>query len=752
MTEGDRGQREGVLEALIQASSEALIAWSDEGRVIAWSRGASRLYGYSREAALGLSWGDLQAPFNGHPVPWPYSGASRPATLEITRLKASGGGVFVRAHLTPIAGSGGMAEVGRPLSRTLAFDRGGRESARRHLAAIIDSSDDAIVSKTLEGIVQSWNLAAERIFGYRADEIIGRSITTIIPPERYNEETEILTRIGAGERIAHYETIRMRKDGSRLPVSLSISPIYDAAGRVVGASKIARDIGPVQRAARALRDAQDRLRMVVDSAPVIVFALDAGGRLTLLEGRALKDLGFKREGLLGMSFLGIDRGPAAGFSECVMRALANEPCTASMAVGGRLLEFHWFPVYDDTGAVAGVSGLAVDIGERRARQDEALTASKWRALGVLAGGIAHDFNNMLAAIVGNLALARTRLAADPEGLAFLEESEKAALRARGLSQQLLGFVKEGRAHKRDLDMAALVESAVAFALGGANVRAHVLIARDLWRVHGDEGQLHQVINNIVLNAQQAMPAGGVLEVLGRNVTLHGHEGALRGGDYVQLDFVDQGCGIESEDLASIFEPFFTTKPNGSGLGLATSQRIIGDHGGGITIESRGGEGTRVRLYLPRHMPGREAAHSGLASAPVKGRILFMDDEEAIRKVARAMLTYLGYEVRLVEEGMAAVRAYQRARYDVVILDLTVRDGLGGLATLERLRALDPEVVAVVSSGYSGDPVMADHARYGFVAKIPKPYTPEALEAVLAPLVARAPRVTVAGGESRGGGL
>ncbi len=236
------------------------------------------------------------------------------------------------------------------------------------------------------------------------------------------------------------------------------------------------------------------------------------------------------------------------------------------------------------------------------------------------------------------------------------------------------------------------------------------------------------------NAQQAMPKGGMIEVYARNVSLRGHENSLAPGDYVQLDFVDHGCGIEASDVGQVFDPFFTTRAQGTGLGLTTSARLIAEHKGLIEIESRVNEGTRVRVYLPRLIE-RVATQRRLGPRSAsKGCILFMDDEEAIRKVAQGMLAYLGYEVCLAEDGSAAIREYQRRRFDVVILDLTVRDGLGGLATLERLRLLDPGVVAVVSSGYSSDPVMTDHGRFGFLAKVPKPYTPEALDEAIRPLL------------------
>ncbi len=735
-TQGDT-RRQRAWAVLAGAAAEALIAWTRDGRVLAWNEGASRLYGYEACEVMGR---DMRVELGGPDAgAWPPVLPKGPLAFEVDRRHKDGTALVVLVDLRPITDEQGaivgVAEIGRLAPHTLGMARAQQQASRQHLAAIVESSEDAIVGKSLRGIIQSWNGAAERIFGYSAEEAIGRPVTMLIPPDRQDEEARILAAICAGERVRHYETMRVRKDGRPIHVSLTISPVYDAQGRVVGASKIARDITAHRAAEQALADSEERLRAVGESVPVVLFAFDAGGRLTLLTGRAVETLGFKREGLLGRSFRGLETGPAAGLSAQLERALEGERYTAAFGIAGRLLEIHWLPVVAPGGAIEGAGGVAIDVTEQRRVQEEARHASKWETFSALAGGIAHDFNNVLAAIVGNLALARMKLPTSSEAASFIVESEKAAMRARGLTRQLLSFARGDRAARRPVDLASLIESTARFALGGSNVRAHVLVAQDLWKVLGDEGQLSQVINNLVINAQQAMPSGGAVELLARNISLRGHETALAPGDYVRIECVDGGVGIDENDVAHVFDPFFTTKPRGSGLGLTTSARIINEHGGHIEMESRLGLGTRVRFYLPRLAEERRAPAPPGAGRPIRGRILFMDDEEPIRKVARAMLTHLGYHVCAVAEGSTAVHEYQKNRYDVVILDLTVRDGLGGLATLERLRSFDPGVVAIVSSGYSSDPVMADHERYGFVAKVPKPYTPEALDAAITPLLA-----------------
>ncbi len=732
------GWREQAFAAFTQAVTEALIAWDLDGRVRVFNVGAERLYGYAASAIV-----DHEGPLPllaGEAGPWPPRTLPAPVSLELIRVRQDGVSVAILAQLVPIRDAAGalvgVAEIGRPAPHPLALARTQQQAAKLHLSAIVESSEDAIISKSLKGIIQSWNRGAERVFGYTAEEAVGRPVTMLIPDDRRDEEEAILSRIRAGERVQHYETVRVRRDGRLIRVSLTVSPVYDVEGRIVGASKIARDITAQRLAEQALADSEERLRTVLEVAPVILFACDTAGRLTLLRGPAVATLGLKSEGLLGRPFTGLSRGPAATFSEYLVRALAGVRGATIIGIAGRLMDVRFLPVTDADGRISGVGGVAIDVTNERKRHEEALRATKWEALSALAGGIAHDFNNVLAAIVGNLGLARIKIDADSEVARFIQESEKAALQARGLTRQLLGLTDRQRPVRHVVDLSGLIESTVRFALGGSNVRADILVVRDLWPVWGDEGQLSQVLNNLVINAQQAMSQGGVLEVLARNVSLAGHESGLAAGDYVRVDCVDHGSGIDQADLARIFDPYFTTKPHGSGLGLTTSARIIRDHGGLIEMVSNPKDGTRARFYLPRFVEQRPPARGPLPLQS-KGRILFMDDDEPVRKVAHAMLSYLGYDVCLTADGSAALREYQKGTFDVVILDLTVRDGLGGLATLERLRALNPGVLAIVSSGYSSDPVMADHERYGFAAKVPKPYTPEALDAAIVPLVARA---------------
>jgi two-component system cell cycle sensor histidine kinase/response regulator CckA len=402
-------------------------------------------------------------------------------------------------------------------------------------------------------------------------------------------------------------------------------------------------------------------------------------------------------------------------------------------------------------------GLMVDLTERKRQEavleQERLRAAKLESLGLLAGGIAHDFNNFLAAIMGNLSLAR--LAVEP-GSALdttLREAERACQRASALTRQLLAFAKGGAPLKRMIQLSTVIRESAELAARGAALECAISVASDLWPVEADEGQIGQVIYNLVLNARQAMSHGGHLEVQADNVSIvGGTDGSadrlpLPEGPYVRIRVRDTGPGIAPEHLAKIFDPYFTTKPGSTGLGLAVVKGIVQRHNGHVTVHSTPGRGTTMFVYLPA-VPGAgvaapPSAPPGQRALPAgKGHVLLMDDDAAIRSLMSRLLRQLGYSVEAVADGAAAVERYRQAQeagrpFDAVIMDLTVPGQMGGREAIERLRALDPNVRAIVSSGYSDDPVMADYARYGFCGALSKPYRAADLAAALAQALAPA---------------
>lgn len=387
------------------------------------------------------------------------------------------------------------------------------------------------------------------------------------------------------------------------------------------------------------------------------------------------------------------------------------------------------PVRDRESRIIGTVTVFRDVTEERRVKEELIKAEKLQSVGILAGGLAHDFNNLLTSIMGNISLARMYLPPDDRAAERLTEAESASRRATELTRQLLTFSRGGDPVKQTASIAEIVRESSRFTLAGASVAADLKIPADAWTVDVDAGQMNQVFNNLFINAVHAMPGGGRVTVTVENTVLGDADiPTLTGGAYVRIAVADTGTGIPEEHLARIFDPYFTTKQQGSGLGLASVYSIMRKHGGHITVHSRPGEGTQFTLYLPA-TPGKQAA-SRAAETDIhrgQGRILVMDDEKIVRDIAGAMLAELGYEVGFAADGREALKQYCLARksgmpYRAVIMDLTIPGGVGGREALQLLLSEDPGARAIVSSGYSNDPVMANYRQYGFRGMIVKPYS------------------------------
>ena len=364
-------------------------------------------------------------------------------------------------------------------------------------------------------------------------------------------------------------------------------------------------------------------------------------------------------------------------------------------------------------------------------QEDLLKGQKLESLGLLAGGIAHDFNNILTAIIGNVSLARMQVGEGHKAAVRLAASENALARATDLTRQLLTFARGGEPIKKVIEVGGLLKEAASFAIHGSTVNCQFVLADDLWLVEADEGQLSQVIQNLVINARQAMPEGGTLTLEAENIG-----STLEGKRFVQITVTDSGTGIPEHHLQRIFDPYFTTKQLGSGLGLATCYSIIKRHGGNITVTSTLGKGSTFYVDLPASEQG-SAFETGLKMEVVhgSGRVLVMDDEEPVREAAQAMLEELGYTVECAKNGSDTLDLYRQRKeegtpFSAVIMDLTIPGGMGGKEAINLLLKIDPYVKAIVSSGYSTDPVMANYREYGFVAVLRKPYRPQEMSEIL----------------------
>ena len=372
--------------------------------------------------------------------------------------------------------------------------------------------------------------------------------------------------------------------------------------------------------------------------------------------------------------------------------------------------------------------LKRDISEKKKAEEEILRGRKLESLGMLAGGIAHDFNNLLTAILGNISLAKSYSSPSDKAFGRLEAAARAGERAQELTTQLLTFSRGGAPIKKKASIAELLRDSVIFALRGSNVQPVFSVPDDLWKAEVDETQMHQVIHSLAMNAVEAMPDGGSVRVDAQNLEIgDDHVVPLKDGRYIRIAIRDFGVGIPREILDKIFDPYFTTKDKGSGLGLATAYSIVKQHGGLITVRSRVGIGSIFYVYLPAASERSESPRTVRETTmSLKGRILVMDDDEMIRDLTMELMESIGLDASFAKDGSEAIAMYEAARqagraFDAVIMDLTVPGGMGGQEAVEIIRKFDPEVKAIVSSGYSDCPIMAEYETYGFLGALPKPY-------------------------------
>jgi signal transduction histidine kinase/ActR/RegA family two-component response regulator len=416
--------------------------------------------------------------------------------------------------------------------------------------------------------------------------------------------------------------------------------------------------------------------------------------------------------------------------------LANNTVLISRDGTERVIEDSGAPILDQQKRTIGVVLVFRDATEKRRLQDERQKAQRLESIGILAGGIAHDFNNSLTAIIGNISLAKFYTKPGDKVFEKLEEIERAAMRTKDLTQQLLTFSKGGEPIKEIVSIAELLKEAALFTLRGSNVRCTLDLPENLWPVSIDAGQMGQVFSNIIINAEQSMPEGGIIEVKTQNVDITSPALVPSGpGKYVRISIRDHGIGIPRDHLTKIFDPYFTTKQKGSGIGLTVAHSIVDRHNGHITAESEG-NGSTIQVYLPA-VEGALSKLSRRSSELMSGsgKVLLMDDEQIIRAVGSEMLQILGYEVVCARDGTEAVDLYRQAfekghTFDAVILDLTIPGGMGGKDAVSKILSLNPTAAVIVSSGYSNDQVISEYHHYGFRGAVCKPYRLKELSAIL----------------------
>ncbi len=497
------------------------------------------------------------------------------------------------------------------------------------------------------------------------------------------------------------------------------------------------------RAMRSDAEVKERAEQYLMLAGVMFIGLDNHGIVTLANDKACDVLEAKREEILGKNWFEnfIPHKEVKKVYEVYKQLMKGsigiteyyENAILSIEGNEKIIAWHNSVIRAQDGNIIGTLGAGEDLTIRKRLENDLQQSQKMNAIGTLAGGIAHDFNNLLCIILGYASFGLSMIEKGDKLYDILLKINNGALNAQSLTQQLLTFAKGGEPIKKITDLNTLIMSSAEFSISGSKSKCIYDLAPDLWSVEIDEGQFNQVIGNLIINANQAMPDGGLINIKTLNIEVTAEITlSLTPGKYVKLIIVDNGFGISEKILSRIFEPYYTTKQSGSGLGLATTYSIVKKHGGYIEVESIVGSGTIFTINIPASSNGVllkeeliENSHCG------SGRILIMDDEELILELLCVILKSFGYEVTCASDGKNSIRLFQEAYeagnpFDLVILDLTVPGGLGGAETILELHKIDPSIKAIVSSGYSNDPIMANYKEYGFLDVIPKPYSKKQL--------------------------
>lgn len=514
-------------------------------------------------------------------------------------------------------------------------------------------------------------------------------------------------------------------------LSISIAPFSE------GAIIISQEITERIKAEKALRQNEQRFRLIVETMPSLLVITDKEGKNLYVSPNIEEITGYSSKELEKDFVWWVHEDDTDRAKKVFDRSF-------KIKKGDRNFEYKavkkdgkiwyasssWEPVIDEKGEFQGMILQTIDISDKKIMEQEIAKVQKLESIGILAGGIAHDFNNFLTGIIGNISLAKLKTDPKDEIYEILTESEKAAHSAKSLTQQLLTFSKGGIPIKEKTDIKDLIKESTKFAIVGSNVNCEFDFSENLWEVIIDIAQMSQVVNNIILNALEAIPEEGTITVKAENCEIEERAKIpLKKGKYVKISINDTGIGIPSDNIHKIFDPFFTTKQNGSGLGLATVFSIIQKHKGFIYVESEIDKGTAFHIFLPASVDGKKEKKQKEEKEKItksSGRVLIMDDKSFIRKSAERALNLFGFDVSAAEDGEEALSLYKEAMdnekpFDVVILDLTIPGAMGGLRALQELRKIDPNVKAIVSSGYSEDPVMSEHKKFGFNAIIKKPY-------------------------------
>jgi PAS domain S-box-containing protein len=629
-----------------------------------------------------------------------------------------------------------MSVLLKGLRRQAAFDRDHHREREGLFSAVVESSNDAIITNALDGTITGWNRAAERLFGFTATETVGNRIDIIVPPDKHAEVREILRRVGKGEAIEHYETLRLHKDGREIDVSLGFSPIRSATGEIVGASETARDISESKRTHTALSQEIEERRRIFETSQDLILVTDPAGNFVQVSPSSMTILGYEPAEMIGHTAVEFIHPDDLDSTREEMRSARRGQHmrnfeTRYVHKNGQAVTLTWMGAWSEP--VRRHFFVGRDLTEKRAAEAQFRQAQKMEAVGQLTGGIAHDFNNILTVITGTIGILTEAVADRPQLVAIAKMIDEAAERGADLTKHLLAFARKQPLQPREVDVNALILEAAKLLRPtlGEQIQIDPLLARDAWTALVDPSQLTTAILNLALNARDAMAAGGKLVLETSNVYLdEGYastQSEVTAGNYVMIAVSDTGSGIPARDLEKVFDPFFTTKEvgKGTGLGLSMVFGFVKQSNGHIKIYSEEGHGTAVKIYLPRATGLGQTAAEMQASSRVEGGnevVLVVEDDALVRRYVITQIQSLGYATLQASNAAEALDVIGKAAaIDLLFTDVIMPGSMNGRQLVDEALKRRPSLKTLYTSGYTENAIVHHGRLDSGVLLLAKPY-------------------------------
>ncbi|MDE5440758.1 PAS domain S-box protein [Bradyrhizobium sp. CSA207] len=611
--------------------------------------------------------------------------------------------------------------------------------------AVVESANDAIITKTLDGIITGWNKAAEHLFGYSAAEAIGKSIDIIVPQDRKAEVRGILNRVGSNESIAQHETVRIRKDGRPLDVVLNISPLKTDSGEIIGVSKIAHDITEEKQSREKLRREIEERQRIFETSQDLILVTDGYGNFIQVSPSVKDILGLNPEDMIGHSATEFIHPDDLEKTRGEMRAARRGQIKRSFEAryyhyDGHEVTLNWMGTWSEP--VKRHFFIGRDLTDKQAAEAQLRQVQKMDAIGQLTGGVAHDFNNVLTVITGTIGILGDAVADRPELAAITKLIDDAAERGAQLTKHLLAFARKQPLQPREIDVNALALEAAKLLHPtlGEQITINPQLTEDAWPALVDPNQLTSAILNLALNARDAMPEGGTLVLETRNIFLDDGYASMNAdvtpGNYVMIAVSDTGAGIPADLIDRVFDPFFTTKEvgKGTGLGLSMVFGFVKQSGGHVKIYSEEGHGTSVKIYLPRSSGVQETEFEASKNVPITGgneKILIVEDDALVRQYVVTQIKTLGYtalEAANAAEALTIIDADNGI--DLLFTDIIMPGAMNGRQLADEAARRRPDLKTLFTSGYTENAIVHHGRLDSGVLLLAKPYRKSELAKML----------------------